>query len=198
MIETLRKVLEGALERLHDQVTTYLPSLLAALTLVVAAWLAALSVRWVIYRIFKGMTIDKFLRQSGVAFMIDRSGRLRATRIVAESSFWAIVLGGFLMGLSVFNTNITTQMIQTFVFLLPKLLVAGVILVFLPATGQFVIPDLLGGAKTVMLGNAIQQQFGPSRDWPFGSAIAMVALAFVMIGLWVYARKAAKAEAAIL
>jgi spermidine/putrescine transport system permease protein len=85
--------------------------------------------------------------------------------------------------------------------LLPQImpgLVAGVILVLLPATGQFVIPDLLGGAKTVMLGNAIQQQFGPSRDWPFGSAIAVVALAFVMIGLWVYARKTAKEEAAIL
>jgi hypothetical protein len=128
MIETLRKVLQGALDRLHEQVTTYLPSMLAALTLVLAAWLAALSVRWVIYRIFKGLTIDKFLRQSGVAFMIDRSGRLRATRIVAESSYWAILLGGFLMGLSVFNTNITTQMIQTFIFLLPKLMVAGVIL----------------------------------------------------------------------
>jgi spermidine/putrescine transport system permease protein len=68
-------------------------------------------------------------------------------------------------------------------------LIAGTILVFLPATGQFVIPDLLGGAKTVMLGNAIQQQFGQSRDWPFGSAIAFVALGFVMLGLWVYARK---------
>jgi spermidine/putrescine transport system permease protein len=68
-------------------------------------------------------------------------------------------------------------------------LIAGMILVFLPATGQFVIPDLLGGAKTVMLGNAIQQQFGQSRDWPFGSAIAFVALGFVMLGLWVYARK---------
>ena len=70
-------------------------------------------------------------------------------------------------------------------------LVAGIILVFLPATGQFVIPDLLGGAKTVMLGNAIQQQFGQSRDWPFGSAIAVVALALVMVGLWIYARKSA-------
>jgi spermidine/putrescine transport system permease protein len=71
-------------------------------------------------------------------------------------------------------------------------LIAGIILVFLPATGQFVIPDLLGGAKTVMLGNAIQQQFGPSRDWPFGSALALVALALVMAGIWVYSRKAAR------
>jgi spermidine/putrescine transport system permease protein len=78
-------------------------------------------------------------------------------------------------------------------------LIAGTVLVFLPATGQFVIPDLLGGAKTVMLGNAIQQQFGQSRDWPFGSAIAFVALAFVMLGLWVYARKSnAKGEPQLL
>ncbi len=67
-------------------------------------------------------------------------------------------------------------------------LVAGAILVLLPATGQFVISDLLGGAKTAMLGNAIQQQFGQSRDWPFGSATACVALAFMMLGLWIYAR----------
>ncbi|MFN7138373.1 MAG: ABC transporter permease [Limisphaerales bacterium] len=69
-------------------------------------------------------------------------------------------------------------------------LLAGMILVFLPATGQFVIPDLLGGAKTFMLGNAIQQQFGQSRDWPFGAAIAMIALLLVMICLWLYFRKA--------
>jgi spermidine/putrescine transport system permease protein len=66
-------------------------------------------------------------------------------------------------------------------------LVAGIVLVFLPATGQFVIPDLLGGAKTVMLGNVIQQQFGQSRDWPFGAAISFVALALVMMALWAYA-----------
>jgi spermidine/putrescine transport system permease protein len=69
-------------------------------------------------------------------------------------------------------------------------LLAGVILVFVPATGQFVIPDLLGGAKTVLLGNAIQQQFGPSRDWPFGSALALVGMAVVLVGLGIYARVA--------
>ena len=69
-------------------------------------------------------------------------------------------------------------------------LVAGIILVFIPAMGQFVIPDLLGGAKTVMLGNAIAQQFGQSRNWPFGSAIAFLGMAMVMVGLWIYTRAA--------
>lgn len=79
--------------------------------------------------------------------------------------------------------------------LLPQIkpgLVAGAVLTFVPATGQFVIPDLLGGSKTVMLGNLIQQQFGPSRDWPFGSAVALLAMALVLAGLWFYARSAAR------
>jgi len=67
-------------------------------------------------------------------------------------------------------------------------LAAGIILVFAPATGQFVIPDLLGGAKTVFLGNVIQQQFGSSRDWPFGSALAGVAMLVVLVALWFHAR----------
>jgi spermidine/putrescine transport system permease protein len=78
--------------------------------------------------------------------------------------------------------------------LLPQLrlgLRAGIVLVFVPASGQFIIPDLLGGAKTVLLGSAIQQQFGASRDWPFGSAIACLGMLVVMAGLWLYARTAA-------
>jgi spermidine/putrescine transport system permease protein len=71
-------------------------------------------------------------------------------------------------------------------------MVAGMILVFIPATGQFVIPDLLGGAKTVMIGNAIQQQFGASRDWPFGSAIALVAMGVVLLGLFLQTRTSAR------
>ncbi len=77
--------------------------------------------------------------------------------------------------------------------LLPQVkpgLVAGSILVFIAATGQFAIPDLMGGAKTVLIGNAIQQQFGFSRDWPFGSAIACLAMGIVMLGLWLFARSA--------
>ena len=75
--------------------------------------------------------------------------------------------------------------------ILPGLL-AGSMLVFIPASGQFVIPDLLGGAKTILIGSAIQQQFGPSRDWPFGSAIACFAMGLVMAGLWFYARAIAE------
>jgi hypothetical protein len=143
MIETLRKVLEGALERLHYHITTYLPSLLAALTLVLGAYLTAALVRWVIYRIFKGLTMDKFLRQSGIAFMVDSSGRLRATRLVAETAYWGILLSGVLVGVNVFGTDLTTQIIQSFVFLLPKLFVAGLILLAGAWLGQYLGRSML-------------------------------------------------------
>ncbi|MCX6624670.1 MAG: hypothetical protein NTY38_27135 [Acidobacteria bacterium] len=143
MIETLRKVLEAALERLRHNITAYLPSLLAALTLVLAAYLTALLVRWVIYRIFKGLTIDKFLRQSGIAFMVDSSGRLRATRLVAETAYWCILLTGVLVGMNVFGTDLTTHIIQSFVFLLPKLVVAGLILLAGAWLGQYLGRSML-------------------------------------------------------
>jgi hypothetical protein len=128
MVETLRTVLQGVLERLYKYVTIYLPSLLAALILFLAAYVMAVFARWLLYRIFKGPTIDRFLRRSGVAFMLDPSGHLRATRLVAETAYWCFLLSGFLLGLSVFDTDITTQVIQKFVFLLPKLVVACLIL----------------------------------------------------------------------
>ncbi|MBI4891465.1 MAG: hypothetical protein HY821_12635 [Acidobacteria bacterium] len=128
MIEILKRILEDTLQRLNYQIATYLPSLLAAVALTLVAYLAAVSVRWLVYRIFKGLTIDKFLRQSGVAFLVDPSGRLRATRLAAESAYWCLILVGILLGLDVFGTDLTTRIVQSFVFLLPKLIVAGLIL----------------------------------------------------------------------
>ncbi len=64
--------------------------------------------------------------------------------------------------------------------------VAGSLLVFVPSLGSFVVPDLLGGARQMMIGNLIQNQFGPARNWPFGSAAAFAVMALVMVAmLWV-------------
>ena len=128
MIETLTKVLEGALDRLHYQVTTYVPSLLAAFTLFLVAFVIARFARWLLYKIVKGQTIDRFLRQSGIAFIVDPSGRLRATSLVAESVYWCVLLTGVLAGLNVFGTDLASQINQRLVFLLPKVVVVGVIL----------------------------------------------------------------------
>lgn len=54
--------------------------------------------------------------------------------------------------------------------------VAAALLVFIPSLGSFLTPDLLGGAKTSLLGNLIQAQFTTARDWPFGSAASLLLL----------------------
>jgi spermidine/putrescine transport system permease protein len=61
---------------------------------------------------------------------------------------------------------------------------AGCILVFIPCLGAYLTPDLLGGGKTIMLGNLVQNQFTTARDWSFGAAVS-IALMAVMIALLV-------------
>jgi spermidine/putrescine transport system permease protein len=67
-------------------------------------------------------------------------------------------------------------------------IVAGSILVFIPSLGAYVTPDLLGGAKSVMIGNVIYSQFMSARDYPFGSAISFVLMAVMLIGTLIYFR----------
>lgn len=60
---------------------------------------------------------------------------------------------------------------------------AGSMLVFIPCLGAFITPALLGGGKTLMMGNVIAMQFGASRNWPFGAALSMVLLAAMLLVL---------------
>ncbi|MDY7075285.1 MAG: ABC transporter permease [Chloroflexota bacterium] len=66
--------------------------------------------------------------------------------------------------------------------------VAGSILVFIPSLGAYVTPDLLGGAKSIMIGNVIYSQFMSARDYPFGSAISFVLMAVMLVGTLIYFR----------
>lgn len=74
-------------------------------------------------------------------------------------------------------------------------IIAGSILVFIPCIGAYVTPRVLGGGKTMMLGNLIEQQFGQARDWPFGSALSITLLLIVTLALLVYVRNAARSGA---
>jgi hypothetical protein len=170
MVRTLQTVLESMLDRLYKVVTIYLPSLLAAVILFVGAYLVALVARWVLYRIFKGPAIDKFLRQSGLAFMIDPSGRLRATRIVAETVYWCFLLTGFLLGLSVFDTDITTQIVQSLIFLMPKLVMAGLILLAGAWLGHYL------GRSTLVW--AVNESIPGARRW---SVVVRIVVMFVAV-----------------
>ncbi|MBU0801572.1 MAG: ABC transporter permease, partial [Alphaproteobacteria bacterium] len=67
-------------------------------------------------------------------------------------------------------------------------IIGGSIIVFIPALGNFVVPTVLGGAKVMMLGNLIEGQFLAARNWPFGSALAMMVMAVMLVLLFVYVR----------
>ena len=67
--------------------------------------------------------------------------------------------------------------------------IAGSILVFIPSAGEFVIPQLLGGSRTVMTGSLIQNQFGSARDWAFGSALSVMLAALLLAAILFYVRR---------
>lgn len=71
---------------------------------------------------------------------------------------------------------------------------AGAILVFIPCLGAYLTPDLMGGGKTILIGNLVQNQFTSARDWPFGAAASLLLMAIVMVLLTVAARQNREGE----
>jgi len=63
---------------------------------------------------------------------------------------------------------------------------AGSLLVFIPSLGNFIVPSLLGGARVLMIGSLVEQQFLSARNWPFGAALAMLLMAAVLLCLILY------------
>ncbi len=73
-------------------------------------------------------------------------------------------------------------------------IIAGMLLVFIPALGSFLAPELLGGGKTSMIANVIAAQFGASRNWPFGAALSVLLLVITMLILVIFAVVARRAS----
>ncbi|WP_176481727.1 ABC transporter permease subunit [Pseudomonas sp. HAR-UPW-AIA-41] len=71
-------------------------------------------------------------------------------------------------------------------------IIAGSMLVFIPAVGEFVIPELLGGPETLMIGKVLWQEFFNNRDWPVASALAVIMLAILMVPIIWFNRNQAK------
>ena len=71
-------------------------------------------------------------------------------------------------------------------------IIAGCMLVFIPVVGEFVIPELLGGPETLMIGRVLWQEFFNNRDWPVASALAVVMLVVLLIPIILFNRNQAK------
>ncbi len=72
--------------------------------------------------------------------------------------------------------------------------IAGSILVFIPALGAYVTPRVLGGGKNMMLGNLIELQFGAGRNWPLGAALSITLMAIVMVAMLIYVRQVSQKD----
>lgn len=70
--------------------------------------------------------------------------------------------------------------------------VAALVLVFVPVVGAFITPDIMGGGKVEMIGTLINRQFGVARNWPFGSAMSLVLMSLVLIGVIAYFRSSSE------
>ena len=71
-------------------------------------------------------------------------------------------------------------------------IVAGCMLVFIPSVGEFVIPEMLGGAETLMIGKVLWQEFFNNRDWPVASAVAIVMLLLLLVPITFFHRYKAR------
>jgi spermidine/putrescine transport system permease protein len=74
-------------------------------------------------------------------------------------------------------------------------ILAGSLLVFIPSVGVYVVSDLLGGAKAMMIGNLVKLQFGMARNWPFGSAASFILMTVVLFAVFAYLKFAGGKEA---
>ena len=81
----------------------------------------------------------------------------------------------------------------TFPLSLPGV-IAGCLLVFIPAVGEFVIPDLLGGSQTLMIGRTLWNEFFSNRDWPVSSAVAVILLLLLVVPIILYQNAQARAQ----
>ena len=73
-------------------------------------------------------------------------------------------------------------------------IVAGCVLVFVPSFGSYVVPEILGGAKTLLIGSYVARQFGAARNWPLGSALSVIVIVAMLIAVAVNQRNSAAAE----
>ena len=93
---------------------------------------------------------------------------IEAARDLGANSFWLII--------------------KIILPLISSGIVAGIILVFLPSMGMFFVPDLLGGAKDLIIGSLIRNQFLTFRDWPFGSVVSIVLSLLMLFMIYLYTK----------
>jgi hypothetical protein len=134
MLGLLEQIMRQTMDRISSQILVYAPGLLAALFILVIALAIAKSIQWIILKIFKGISINRFLKRTGLA---TNPEKLKTPQLTAKICFWLIVGSGFLVALSSFDSQLTSRIIETAVFLFPKILMAAAIIVISAWVGRY-------------------------------------------------------------
>ena len=108
-----------------------------------------------------------------------------------EKLDWTLLEAAADLGAKPMTTFLTVTLPMTF----PGI-VAGSLLVFIPATGEYVIPDLLGGGNVLMIGRVLYNEFNANVDWPVASAVAIALLLLLVLPMMLYQHMQGKADAA--
>lgn len=128
MTRTIQEVFERAVAQIGQQMVTILPPLLVGVAVLTVAVLLAGLARKVCLRLFKGDGVDQFLSESGFGGFLPGTKPVRVAPVLARSVYWAILTLGVLTAINAFDTKLTTQIVEGLVFLFPKLVGAGAIL----------------------------------------------------------------------
>jgi hypothetical protein len=143
MFRSLQLILQGAVDRVGDQVYTFGAPILAALFILLITFVFARVVRWGLMRSFRGVAIDRFLRESGVVSILGLSSRINASRLVTGAVYWTIVIVGCLTALNAFGTRLTDGIVLASASLLPRIVGAIVIVVAGIWMGQYLSRTML-------------------------------------------------------
>jgi len=106
-----------------------------------------------------------------------------------EKLDWTLLEAAADLGARPMTTFVTITLPMT----LPGI-IAGSLLVFIPATGEYVIPDLLGGGNVLMIGRILYNEFNANVDWPVASAVAIALLVLLVVPMMLYQHFQSKAD----
>lgn len=134
MLSLLEQILKQAIERVSSQVLDYAPGLLAALFILIVTIIFAKSVRWILLKLIKGISLDRFLSKIGLHTNADT---WKTPQLAAQFAYVLILVMGVLSALNSFNSELTSRLTETAVLLFPKLLIAAAIIVTSAWLGRY-------------------------------------------------------------
>jgi hypothetical protein len=154
MWEQVDRLLRQATTEIVDNIASFLPGLLVALLLLLAAFVAALLVRGVLVRALAGLDFDRRAEQMGLTGLVGWSASTSLSQAIARVVYWAILIIGLLVGLTALNATIPSQLAMSVFEYLPHLLAALIILGVGAVAARFLARSVLIGAVNMQIQSA--------------------------------------------